>query len=114
MTPADTTPEATWPLNDEFFVEVEDHCEDGSWSGYAHSDEFPIGQDSKRAILLSKHTHLLAEAVRIAKAQVYFEVYRRMAECEDYTAMDEMQIEYKEKAFELRKGATTENGGKDE
>jgi len=45
-----------WPIKNEFFVEIEDHSEDGSWSGYAHSDEFPKGSDSRKAVLVKPDT----------------------------------------------------------
>lgn len=45
-----------WPIKNEFFVEIEDHSEDGSWSGYAHSEEFPKGSDSRKAVLLEPDT----------------------------------------------------------
>lgn len=121
-----------WPLNDEFYVEVEDHCEDGSWSGYAHSDEYPRSQDTKRAILLSKHTHLLAEAVAKAEREAKYGFIKSVLE-EAERLSDKYQPEpavmaaffevagpivdgvlAAKKASELRKGATPENGGKDE
>lgn len=62
-------------------------------------------------LYLSKqeHTHLLAEAVREAKAQVWEEAA--------HASLSIVDMEYydycRQKASELRKGATPENGGKD-
>lgn len=67
--------------------------------------------DSKTTEYLSleEHTHLLAEAVREAKAGVYDECAHH------FRASGETALEVwcQKKASELRKGATSETGGKE-
>lgn len=65
---------------------------------------------------MAEHTHLLAEAVREAKAQVWIDAgyaYRNW-----FAASNDSQDGYSavcfKKASELRKGATPENGGKND
>jgi hypothetical protein len=68
--------------------------------------------DGVEYLSVSEHTHLLAEAVREAKAQA-FEEAANMAKSLSVTLVDDGVVrDLRKKASELRKGATPENGGK--
>lgn len=45
-----------WPIKHEFWVSLDEHCEDGNWSGYAWTDDYfpqPMDMDSFKAVTKS-------------------------------------------------------------
>lgn len=68
--------------------------------------------DGVEYLSVSEHTHLLAEAVREAKAAAYEESANMVNRALTHSMEDQAIARLRQKAAELRKGAAPENGEK--